>query len=255
MTFVRISTLLFSLCAWCATPVIAAECSVQSGPQRVALLELYTSEGCSSCPPADKWFSSLEKRGFTPDKVIPIALHVDYWDTIGWKDRFASPAHTDRQREQATLNRSSFVYTPQTMLNGRDYRGWGSDSKFGDDIAAINRSPSHADIALTITPMQDRLTVKTAAHSSSPAALYIVLVENGLSSEVKAGENSGAKLNHDHVVRAWLGPFDIQSSGLDLHRDIILKPDWNSKNMGAVVFVQNRTSSEALQAVALKLCL
>jgi hypothetical protein len=255
MTIVRISTLLFSLCAWCAVPVIAAECSVQSGPQRVALLDLYTSEGCSSCPPADRWLSSLEKHGFTPDKVIPIALHVDYWDYIGWKDRFARPTFTVRQREQATLNRSSFIYTPQAMLNGKDYRGWGSDSKLGDDIAAINRSPSHADIGLTITPVQDKLTVKATAKSPAGTALYIALVENGLSSEVMAGENSGARLNHDHVVRAWLGPFEVQPTGLDVQRDISLKPDWNTKNMGAVAFVQNRASGEILQTVALKLCL
>jgi hypothetical protein len=254
MTIARISALIFSLSAWCALPVLAAECSVQSGAQRVALLELYTSEGCSSCPPADKWFSSLEKRGFTQDKVIPLALHVDYWDYIGWKDRFASPTFTARQHEQAVFNRSSFVYTPQATFNGRDYRGWGSDSKFGDDIAAINRSPARADIRLTIAPMQEKLTVKATAHSQSPSALYIALVENGLSSEVKAGENSGAKLNHDHVVRAWLGPFDVPPSGLDVQRDVNLKPEWNSKNMRAVAFVQNRSSGEALQAVALKFC-
>lgn len=128
--------------------VIAGECSAQSGPQRIALLELYSSEGCSSCPPADKWVSNLEKRGWGPDKVIPLALHVDYWDYIGWKDRFASPAFTTRQQTQAALARSTLVYTPQLTLNGRDYRSWHNESRFSQDIATVNRGKPQATIQL-----------------------------------------------------------------------------------------------------------
>jgi hypothetical protein len=255
MASARISPLILYLSLLCSAPALAAECSGQSGPQRVALLELYTSEGCSSCPPADRWLNSLEKRSFTSDKIIPIALHVDYWDYIGWKDRYASPTFSARQREQATLNRSNFVYTPQALLNGKDYRGWGNDSKFGDDISTINRSPAHADIRLTINTAQDRMKIKAVAHSPAKSVLYIALVENNLSSEVKAGENSGSKLNHDHVVRTWLGPVEVEEAGLDVQRSFTLNPDWNAKNMKAVAFVQNSSSGEVLQAIALKLCL
>jgi hypothetical protein len=241
------------LAALFSTSVIAAECSVQSGAQRVALLELYTSEGCSSCPPTDKWLSSLEKQGYSADKVIPIALHVDYWDYIGWKDRFASPAFTARQHAQAALDHSSFVYTPQVVLNGRDYRGYGSGSKFSEDIKEINHSPSRANIELTVTHNADTFSLKVNAHGPTKSMLYLALVENGLSSDVKAGENSGTRLYHDHVVRVWMGPFNVEASGLELQRSVAIKPEWKTGNLRVVAFVQEEYG-DISQAIATSAC-
>jgi hypothetical protein len=93
-------------------PGLAQGCEVRSGPDRVALLELYTSEGCSSCPPAESWLSTIAQQGYSTERVIPLALHVDYWDYIGWKDGFAKPAFSARQRELAALGRSDTIYTP-----------------------------------------------------------------------------------------------------------------------------------------------
>jgi hypothetical protein len=236
-----------------STSVIAAECSVQSGAQRVALLELYTSEGCSSCPPADKWVSSLEKQGYTSDRVIPIALHVSYWDYIGWKDRFADPAFTARQNAQAALDRSGFVYTPQVVLDGRDYRGYSSGSRFADDISTINHSPPRANIALTVSHDATQFSLKVNARGPAKSLLYLALVENGLSSDVKAGENSGVRLFHDHVVRAWLGPFSVETSGVELQRYVTIKPEWKIANLRAVAFVQE-ANGEIAQAVATQAC-
>lgn len=247
-------TLLFpALLALSSFSAHATECAIQSGAQRVALLELYTSEGCSSCPPADQWLSHLEKRGFTADKVIPVALHVDYWDYIGWKDRFASPVHTSRQHSQAALNRANIVYTPQVMLNGRDYRGWNNLANFSDDISAVNRSVPRADIRLSASPDTGQLSVKVNAHSTAKSSLYLALVESGLSSDVKAGENSGARLNHDFVVRSWQGPFAVENGGLELQRNIATKPEWKTANSRLVAFVQEQ-NGEVAQAVALPLC-
>ncbi len=83
------------------------------------LLELYTSESCSSCPPLDKWMS-----GINADKVTPLALHVDYWDYIRWKDQFSKAEYSDRQRKTAAFGGAGFVYTPQFVMNGRDFKGW-----------------------------------------------------------------------------------------------------------------------------------
>src|SRR5678815_1066718 len=91
----------------------AQQCAAKSAEKTVALVELYTSEGCDSCPPADRWLSSLGPKGFAPDRVVPIALHVDYWDYIGWKDPYARQAHSARQRKMARLARAAMVYTPQ----------------------------------------------------------------------------------------------------------------------------------------------
>jgi hypothetical protein len=249
---------LLTLSAFFAAPVVAAECSISSGSQSVALLELYSSEVCSSCPPADRWLSMLAAQGFSADRVIPLALHVDYWDYIGWKDRFARPGFAERQREMAGLNRSSLVYTPQVMLNGRDYRGWGSAGRFESDIAAINRNPARANIKLTVNqPGTGSIEVSAAAQAPKQGSpvLYVALYENDLSAAVKAGENSGASLHHDHVVREWLGPYPVDDKANSPWRQkITLKPDWKVKDMGAVAFVQNRSSGEVLQAVALELC-
>lgn len=233
--------------------VIAAECSAQSGPQRVALLELYSSEGCSSCPPADKWTSSLEKRGWGPDKVIPLALHVDYWDYIGWKDRFASPVFTARQQTQAALARSTLVYTPQLTLNGRDYRSWHNESRFSQDIATVNRVKPQASIQLAASQDGTRWKVRVQASAPEKSTLYLALTENGLSTEVKAGENRGELLRHDYVTRFWQGPISIHANRLDWETTMTPNSQWKLANTRLVAFVQG-SSGEVLQALALPFC-
>jgi hypothetical protein len=107
-----------------AAPVFGAACDAKSGPQAVPLVELYTSEGCSSCPPADRWLSSTFGKGAGPAAGIALAFHVDYWDRLGWTDRFASPAYTERQYDGMRANRARFVYTPQVLVQGRDFPEW-----------------------------------------------------------------------------------------------------------------------------------
>lgn len=103
----------------------AAECAVTSGSQRVAVLELYTSEGCDSCPPADKWISELPAKKLNVDRVVPLAFHVDYWNQLGWIDPFSQPVFSARQRQHSKRRGVSFVVTPQLLLNGQDYRRGG----------------------------------------------------------------------------------------------------------------------------------
>ena len=102
-------------------------CEANSPKHTVALVELFTSEGCSSCPPADRWLQNLPRQGYSFDKVVPLSLHVGYWDHIGWKDPYAQQRFTDRQRNYASLRRSSSVYTPQIVLAGNDFRSWNGD--------------------------------------------------------------------------------------------------------------------------------
>src|SRR5260221_12764371 len=99
-------------------------CSAHSGPHTTALVELYTSEGCDSCPAADHWLSSLFAQGFRPDQVVPLALHIDYWDYIGWKEPFAKGEFSVRQRKLAQLKRPVIGYTPQVVLQGREFPRW-----------------------------------------------------------------------------------------------------------------------------------
>jgi len=182
-------------------------CMVQSGPTRTPVIELYTSEGCSSCPPADKWLSGLKTASAIsaePGAVVQ-AFHVGYWDYIGWVDRFASPAYTVRQREVAALNFQRSIYTPQAVLNGKDWRDWGR--------VPAAKEPAGASISLKqLGPDQFEATVTPAAGGPGTWSAYWTLTEHGHSSRVKAGENNGEFLQHDYVVRQYTPAGDYSSN-------------------------------------------
>ena len=234
--------------------VSAMECSAASGPARVALLELYTSEGCSSCPPADRWISQLSAQGFAADRVIPLALHVDYWDYIGWRDRFANPVFTARQREMARLAGSGSVYTPQVAINGRDFRNWHSSGSFAQQIADMKQAPARANIQLKLSKLApDRVeTSVSVSGQKENLVLYLALYENDISSTVASGENAGNKLRHDYVVREWRGPMRVGDAAW--LQTLQLRPEWQSAKTGVVAFLQNPVSGEVVQALNLKMC-
>src|SRR5207244_8430096 len=129
------------------TAAAAAECTRNTGARTVALVELYTSEGCSSCPPADRWISGFVNHPRF-ERVVPLAFHVNYWDDLGWKDRFADQRYTERQRALAKATGAKEVYTPQVTLQGRDARDWRDESSFAREIAAINRKANRANLQL-----------------------------------------------------------------------------------------------------------
>ncbi len=241
-----------------AAPGRAAQfsCVAESPRHRVALVELFTSEGCSSCPPADRWLSSLAGAGFGFDRVVPLSLHVGYWDYIGWKDPYAKPAFTDRQRGYARARGSGTVYTPQVVLDGGDYRAWGSQAGFARDVASINAQPAPVRLRLEATQSGDSLAVRVSPLPGAPTGrsedggtLTIALFENAVSSRVTRGENAGETLRHDRVVRQWVGhvPFDATAPAPVQRIDLPagLTPD----RIGVAAFVQ-RADGSVLQAVA-----
>jgi hypothetical protein len=233
--------------------VQASECSASSGKQRTALLELYTSEGCSSCPPADRWLSRINKV----KNVVPLAWHVDYWDYLGWRDRYAQPAFSERQREMARLNDSSFVYTPQVMLNGRDFRAWTKTGSLEQAVADAQRLPPPATIHISVqNGARDALgiTLRTQASQAGPNAIFIAVYQNGLSTQVERGENAGGLLRHDYVVREWRGPFRLAAHGETVWKQEISYRSDLARASGVAAFVQNTATGEILQAVALPLC-
>ena len=254
--------LLLSAIAFAGAARAAAQpsCSAASGPHTTALVELYTSEGCDSCPPADRWLSSLFGRGFGPDRVVPLALHVDYWDYIGWKDPFGRAECSARQRRLAAMRRPVVVYTPQVLLQGQDFRGWAGDD-FAERVARINSREARARISLAIRAIEpaairaDLSATLLDAAERKNAAVYLAAYENRLASEVKAGENRGKRLEHDFVVREWIGPLAFGEGGkLEERRALPLLPGAHSKNLGVAAFVQNRATSEVLQALMLPAC-
>jgi len=232
-----------------APPVFSAV----SPANRVALLELYTSEGCSSCPPADKFLSRLKHAGISDRQLVPLSFHVTYWDYIGWKDRFGDTQHDERQRKQAMLNANRTVYTPQLMMNGSDYRRY---SSFDEDVQRINVHAAAYQLELTAVVKTDTISVELNTSSlqdnKDKAVAYIAFYEHNLSSDVTDGENEGERLQHDYVVRALKGPYFIDQYPAKLTVSFT-SGDYQLVNSGLVAFIQKPMSSEVLQAVRLEL--
>ncbi len=255
----RIVAFAVALAVWCA-PAQAARCSAQSPATITALVELYTSEGCDSCPPADEWLSSLGSRGYVPERVVPVALHVDYWDYIGWKDPYAKREFSARQRRHAAMQRARVVYTPQVLLQGRDFRAWHSEA-FDRELDRINRQPALASIMLTLDTAKSGffdveavMMLKDGVSLRDPA-LYLATYEDKLVSAVRAGENRGRTLRHDYVVLEWTGPQRLGSSRrLEERRSLPLLPKAVKAHSGVVAFVQDRATGQVLQALMLPAC-
>jgi hypothetical protein len=216
----------------------AAACSAQSSGQPPAVVELYTSEGCSSCPPADRWASALKPKTGSGD-VLVLAFHVNYWDKLGWPDRFANAATTERQHLLQRAMGTPYVYTPQVVLNGRDLRGWSS--------ASLPRLPASA-IKLSLLKDGDRVRADIAAPAAQRLAGFWAVLEDGHVSRVKAGENSGETLAHDHVVTQY-SPVAEWSAGADKQSFTLALPATTSKSRRIAFVVTDQTGARPLQAL------
>ena len=172
----------------------SAEQILQSGPARASLIELYTSEGCSSCPPSERHLNSYLSHPDLWARYVPLAFHVDYWDYIGWRDRFARPAHGQRQNAYARLLRARTVYTPAFFVNGKSWRpGLLAGS------APYSKNKTAGNLRLRI----DGLDV--SADFAEPGGaediyLNLALLGLGLSSKIERGENAGSRAAHEFVV-------------------------------------------------------
>ncbi|MBI2276046.1 MAG: DUF1223 domain-containing protein [Dechloromonas sp.] len=238
-----------------------AECSARSGEHTVPLLELFTSEGCSSCPPADRLLSEFRVAGSGAGPVVPLALHVDYWDYIGWKDAFAHPGFAARQRRQAAQAGKPVVYTPQFFVQGKPYGATPAARALQVDLERVHGQAARADLVLTIGPaVRGSVPVTIDARlRESPAGgrfgLFVALYENGLTTRVGAGENRGRTLHHDFVVRQWAAPQTLPENGrIAETTHLALAPDARLENLGVATFIQNLQSGEVIQALAHGVC-
>lgn len=222
----------------------ASPCQASSGPRVVPLVELFTSEGCDSCPPADRWLSATFPPGRSDASVL--AFHVDYWDRLGWKDRFASAQYTARQRAAMRANGATFVYTPQVLVQGRDVE----TSRRGRAVDAARTMAARASIRLETGPAKVTVRAEVDASARRDVALWLAYTDSGLVTNVKAGENSGARLTHDHVVRALYGPFAVDKAV----EVAIAHPAERGQHPALVAFVQNAVTGEVLQTLTLPAC-
>jgi hypothetical protein len=167
----------------------------ESSDTQSSLIELYTSEGCSSCPPAEKWLSTLKSNQELWRKIVPLAFHVDYWDHLGWRDRFSKPEFTSRQQRYAAAWGGDSVYTPCFVVNGKEWRSWFSGN-------ALPASSTKVGVLRVSLGDDGQLTATFVPATTQPRSLTlnVALLGNDLQSDVKRGENSGRKLRHDFVV-------------------------------------------------------
>jgi hypothetical protein len=221
----------------------AGSCSGQSVAQKVSLVELYTSQGCSSCPPADQWLGMLTQR----DDVVPLSMHVAYWDYIGWKDPFAKPEFAQRQRWLAQVSKSNSVYTPGVFVGGGEFREWGSTFMQQRLFARNTSSMAGASIRVEKVAAGPSIWKVSAniegSHSVDNKRLFVAGTKNGMVSKVRAGENNGRTLTNHHVVDFWSGALPPKNgSQFEWQGAVANEPD------ELVAFVQDMKTGEVLQA-------
>jgi len=217
----------------------------ESREQRTSLLELYTSEGCSSCPSAEAWLSRLyDSPGLWKD-FVPVAFHVDYWDRLGWPDRWASRDYSDRQRAYAKTWRKDTVYTPGFVLDGHEWRDWAARKEVPATPAA---TPGVLKVA-SADAIRWRVDFIPASQTKTAYSIHGALLASGIQSDVKAGENRGQHLTHDFVVltttaEALTNNEDVFQGEFMLNR----KSRQKSGRLALAVWLTLKGKAEPLQA-------
>ena len=225
-----------------------------AGAKDTVLVELFTSQGCSSCPPADQLLSELgHEQGSV--EVIPLSFHVDYWDYIGWKDPFSSSKWSERQRSYAAAMPSDRTYTPQLVVQGEIDCVGSNESCIRRALQLVQSRPSAATIEIdSVREVAGSVLIDASAKVESGRRGVIATVavfETGLSTGVRRGENRGRQLRNDYVVRALeevgtIRPGDTATKRITAR--VPIEKSWKTENLGAVVFLQDPSSKKVLGA-------
>lgn len=239
---------LLLICCLIASPTFAAEkITVMSNGQQTAVVELYTSEGCSSCPSADKWLAALVEVPEDELDVLALAFHVDYWDYLGWKDRFGSPDYTSRQRYLGRANSQRTIYTPEFFVDGVEARG---TRRVLDKIRTANKQEAAIQLKLSISKASNSLQIElmslTPEAAEQPLLHRYFVYENELMSNVTRGENSGERLFHQQVVRYMSPELDFENNN---RHQINIDPEWRLDNIGIAALVTAPGAKDYLQVV------
>ncbi len=216
----------------------------ESPGARVSLLELYTSEGCSSCPPADRWMRALQDDPRLWREVVPVAFHVDYWDYIGWSDRFASPVYSDRQRDYARGRYVSTVYTPGFVLAGKEWRSW-----FSRPVLRLDNSVQTGKLNLSVTGQQASVTFTPPAPMSEELEVHVAILGFDLKTVVRAGENGGRVLEHDFVVLGYRRVAATRKESIYAARFSLPDTEIPSERKAIATWVSLRDDPRPVQAV------
>ncbi|WP_086933519.1 DUF1223 domain-containing protein [Agarilytica rhodophyticola] len=235
-------TFLFTLLTASATfaePESATK-SFNSGEKQVQLIELFTSEGCSSCPPADRWMSSLTQKEELWSRYVPIAFHVDYWNYLGWKDPFSSSSFSQRQRKYQRYGNINSVYTPGFVVAGKEWRSW-----FGlRRELPEQRSYTPGNLKLTVNGDRYHASFKSNI-GDQVLSLHVALLGMDISTDVPRGENAGKKLNHDFVALS----LDSNNSKSNIWQGQLPKAPKNAGDVAVAAWVTTINNPTPIQAV------
>jgi hypothetical protein len=243
--------ILISLVMFFQNSVFAASLTLQSVDTKVNILEVYTSQGCSSCPPAEHWLTKFEDDPRLWKQFIPINFHVDYWDYIGWKDPFAKAEFTKRQRLYEYLELSKNVATPGFVLNGKGWNGW----FYGQQLKLVNEQ-SEGSITAKIVDNYIQVKFVPANEMNNQKLLnesldvHVAILGFDVKTKVTRGENNGRELNHDFVVLAYNSQALFNGKGLAEGRMAL--PDaskYKDTKQAIVVWVSKRNNPSPIQAV------
>jgi hypothetical protein len=226
--------------------IVLAKTTEPAVPRRAVMVELFTSEGCSSCPPADELLGHLRQELSAKNvQVIPLGFHVDYWNSLGWKDRFSSAEFTQRQEQYTHALRVDGPYTPEMVVDG-EVEFVGNDA--GQAQRTIRQQASQLETAqVKIAPTgADQLTIqiKAPASSSGNALVMLAITEDNLSTQVGSGENGGRTLHHAAVVRELRQIGTLNNGAIETTVPLKLEKAWKRNDLHAVVFVQNGPSGK-----------
>ncbi len=231
-------------------------------PVRPVLVELFTSEGCSSCPPADALLAKLDQEAHLGNaEIIALEEHVDYWDQLGWRDPYSSAQWTERQQDYAAAFRNDGIYTPQMVVDGRAEFVGSSSSKARTAIEEAAREPK-PEITLKSLVHEGAkarigIDVKMLpTHESSGPQVWLAVTESGLHSNVLHGENAGEDLHHAAVVRSLRkvgAAVPNRESAFAGAQEVRLDSGWKKENLRVVVFVQDPKSKHILGAASVRL--
>jgi hypothetical protein len=256
LILVAVSTYLASCGMQAVDGVQVGSESSQPAPEsrQPVLVELFTSEGCSSCPPADRNLIFLEnQQPVARAEIITLAFHVDYWDRLGWKDRFSSAQFSTRQASYADAFKLDSNYTPQMIVDGSaEFVGSDSGKATKEILAATGSAKASVELDVTANRLKAKIT---NAPKHGEATVFAAIAEDGISSRVERGENAGNTLNHVSVVRELksLGVLPADKNDVELSSDFQIGADWKSENLKVVVFVQENGTRRVIGAGRSKL--
>ena len=216
--------------------------------QNPVVVELFTSEGCSSCPPADALLVELSRQSAENGKdLILLGEHVDYWNYIGWTDRFSSAQFSQRQNDYARTFHLGSVYTPQMVIDGRFQFAGNDASELHRKIDEAVKEPMPAQVLLQ-WEKTGRLHVTVQSQAASRAKVVLGVTEDGLSTDVGRGENGGRTLHHAAVVRELRELGKADKATFDATADVSVRPDWNPAQLKVLVLVQDSATGRILGA-------